>query len=132
MQEIIVDEGKIKCLITGKMRKETPEEYVRQEYCRILLDVYKYPKSYIDVEYPIKVGSTDKRCDIVVFNDNEKSQDNIYWIVETKKKDETYFWIIIITTIVGACKRCIGTGIEWHSCREQHSDRGFCRWSKGL
>ena len=37
MQEIIVDEGKIKCLITGKMRKETPEEYVRQEYCRILL-----------------------------------------------------------------------------------------------
>lgn len=88
MQEIIVDEGKIKCLITGKMRKETPEEYVRQEYCRILLDVYKYPKSHIDVEYPIKVGSTDKRCDIVVFNDEEKSQDNIYWIVETKKKDE--------------------------------------------
>lgn len=57
MQEIIVDEGKIKCLITGKMRKETPEEYVRQEYCRILLDVYKYPKSHIDVEYPIKVKS---------------------------------------------------------------------------
>ena len=39
MQEIILDEGKIKCLITGKMRKETPEEYVRQEYCRVLLDV---------------------------------------------------------------------------------------------
>ena len=88
MQEIIVDEGKIKCLITGKMRKETPEEYVRQEYCRILLDVYKYPRSHIDVEYSIKVGSTDKRCDIVVFNDEEKSQDNIYCIVETKKKDE--------------------------------------------
>ena len=88
MQEIIVDEGKIKCLITGKMRKETPEEYVRQEYCRILLDVYKYPKEHIDVEYPIKVGSTDKRCDIVVFKSEEKSQDNIYWIIETKKKDE--------------------------------------------
>lgn len=86
MQEIIVDEGKIKCLITGKMRKETPEEYVRQEYCRILLDVYKYPKEHIDVEYPIKVGSTDKRCDIVVFKSEEKSQDNIYWIIETKRK----------------------------------------------
>lgn len=36
MQEIIVDEGKIKCLISGKLRKETPEEYVRQEFCRIL------------------------------------------------------------------------------------------------
>ena len=86
MQEIIVNEGKIRCLITGKLRKETPEEYVRQEYCRILLDVYNYPKSHIDVEYSIKVGSSDKRCDIVVFNSEEKSQDNIYWIVETKKK----------------------------------------------
>ena len=50
MQEIIVNEGKIKCLITGKMRKETQEEYVRQEYCRLLLDVYKYPKEHIDVD----------------------------------------------------------------------------------
>lgn len=86
MQEIIVAEGKIKCLISGKYRKETPEEYVRQEFCRILLDIYKYPKSHIEVEYPIKVGSTDKRCDIVVFCDDDKSQDNILWIVETKKK----------------------------------------------
>lgn len=88
MENIIVDEGKIKCLITGKMRKEAPEEYVRQEYCRILLDVYKYPKEFIDVEFPIKVGSTNKRVDIVVFNNSIKSQDNICWIVETKKKDE--------------------------------------------
>lgn len=88
MEEIIVDEGKIKCLITGKMRKETPEEYVRQEFCRILLDVYNYPKEYIDVEFPIKVGSTDKRVDIVIFNNDIKSQDNISLIVETKKKDE--------------------------------------------
>ena len=72
MQEIIVDEGKIKCFITGKMRRETPEEYVRQEYCRILMDVYQYPKSHIEVEYSIKVGSADKRCDIVVFHSEEK------------------------------------------------------------
>ena len=88
MQEIIVDEGKIKCLITGKMRKETPEEYVRQEYCRILLDVYKYPKTHIEVEFPIKVGSTDKRVDIIIFNDTMKSQDNVLLLIETKKKDE--------------------------------------------
>lgn len=88
MQNIIVDEGKIKCLISGKFRKETPEEYVRQEYCRILLDVYKYPKYHIDVEYTIKIGSSDKRVDIVVFNNEVKSQDNILLIVETKKKDE--------------------------------------------
>jgi len=88
MEEIISNEGKIQCLITGKLRKETPEEYVRQEFCRILLDVYHYPKNNIEVEFPIKVGSTDKRCDIVIFNDENKTQDNIYLIVETKKKDE--------------------------------------------
>ncbi len=45
-------------------------------------------KKNIEVEYPIKVGSSDKRCDIVIFNDDIKSQDNILWIIETKKKDE--------------------------------------------
>ena len=89
MTDIIVDEGKIRCLITGKMRKETPEEYVRQEYCRILLDVYGFPKEIIDVEYEIKMGSSSKRVDIVVFNDINKTQDNILLLVETKKKQET-------------------------------------------
>lgn len=89
MSNIIVDEGKIKCLITGKFRKETPEEYVRQEFCRVLLDVYNYPIDNIDLEFSIKIGSTTKRADIVVFNDKTKSQDNVYMVIETKKQQET-------------------------------------------
>ena len=89
MSSLVVTEGNILCLITGKMRKETPEEYVRQEYCRILLDVYKYPKENIGLEFSIKQGSSTTRADIVVFNDKHKSQDNIYLIIETKKKQET-------------------------------------------
>ena len=88
MEPLIVDEGKIKCLITGKLRKETPEEYVRQEYCRILLEVYKYPKENIDLEFPIRIGQGNKRVDIAVFNDTTKSQDNILIVIETKKKNE--------------------------------------------
>lgn len=88
MQNLIVDEGKIICLITGLPRKETPEEYVRQEYCRILLDVYNYPKENIDLEFSIKQGVATKRIDIAVFNSSEKTQDNIYLIIETKKKQE--------------------------------------------
>lgn len=88
MGSLIVDEGKIKCLITGKFRKETPEEYVRQEYCRNLLDVYKYPKDHLEVEFPIKIGRTTKRVDIVVFNSPVKAQDNIFAVIETKKKKE--------------------------------------------
>lgn len=89
MEEIIVENNKILCLITGKYRKATPEEYVRQEYCRNLLYVYNYPKENIDVEVPIKIGRMEKRADIVIYNDQRKSQDNIFLIVETKKKQET-------------------------------------------
>ena len=78
MEQLIIDEGKIKCLITGKLRKETPEEIVRQEFCRSLLEVYKYPQEHIDVEFPIKIGRETKRVDIVVFNDHTKAQDNVY------------------------------------------------------
>lgn len=88
MEPLIFDEGKIKCLITGKYRRETSEEYVRQEYCRILLDVYKYPKEFIDIEFPIKIGRANKRVDIAIFNSSVKAQDNIFAVIETKKKKE--------------------------------------------
>lgn len=88
MEQIIVDEGKIKCIITGKLRKETPEEYVRQEFCRMLLDVYHYPKQHIDLEFQVNIGRETKKADIVIFNSEIKSQDNVYIVVETKKKHE--------------------------------------------
>ena len=34
--------GKIKCFITGKLRKDTPEENVRQRWARSLVDEYGY------------------------------------------------------------------------------------------
>lgn len=89
MEQLVVDEGKIKCLITGKMRKETPEEYVRQEVCRLLVQVYKYPVEHIDVEFPIKIGRETKRVDIAIFNSEVKTQDNMYIVIETKKQQET-------------------------------------------
>jgi type I restriction enzyme M protein len=61
MEQLVVDGGKIKCLITGKLRKETPEEYIRQEFCRLLIQVYKYPPKHIDLEFPIKLGRETKR-----------------------------------------------------------------------
>ncbi|MCY7751466.1 N-6 DNA methylase [Bacillus inaquosorum] len=88
MENIVISDGRIKCLITGKMRKETPEEIVRQEFCRMLLDVYNYPKDCIEIEFPIKIGRTTKRADIVVFHSNQKTQSNAYIVVENKKDKE--------------------------------------------
>lgn len=89
MSQILSVDGKIKCLITEKLRKETPEEFVRQEYINTLLSIYNYPKECIELEFPIKIGSGTKYIDIAIFNSKKKSQDNVYIVVETKKKKET-------------------------------------------
>ena len=89
MSQIIAIDNKIKCLITNKLRKDTPEEFVRQEYINTLLNIYNYPKENIQLEFPIKIGSATKYADIAIFNSKIKSQDNVYLVVETKKKKET-------------------------------------------
>ena len=68
-----------------------PEEQVRQEYERILVDAYGYLKDEIDIEVKIPRGSgyfSDK-ADIVVYNDlvERDPAQHIYGIVETKKPE---------------------------------------------
>lgn len=73
--------------IDGLLRKKTPEEYVRQNVERSLVQEYKYPKGAIAVEYPIKVGSARKRVDLVIFQEGKKSeQASAYILVECKKE----------------------------------------------
>lgn len=88
MTEEVIPPGKKKCFITGKLRKDTAEERVRQDVARSLVEEYGYDKSDIDVEFSIKMGRAKKRADIVIFSENEEhTQENIYLIVEVKAED---------------------------------------------
>ena len=63
----IVPEGKIRDYIDGTIRKDTPEEYVRQTVEKRLVIEHKYPKQRIAVEYPIKMSlssllTKEKEC----------------------------------------------------------------------
>lgn len=89
LEEIeVIPAGKVKCFITGKLRKDTAEERIRQDMARILVEEYKYSKLDIDIEFSIRMGTTTKRADIVVFlKDEAHSQENIYIIVEAKPED---------------------------------------------
>lgn len=51
----------LQCYITGKSRKETPEELVRQEFARLLVEDYGYAKENICFEYPILSNPSDSR-----------------------------------------------------------------------
>jgi hypothetical protein len=78
-----------KVSIFDEIRKKfvilTPEEWVRQNVVRFLLEEKKYPKSYINVEKVIKINSLTKRYDIVVFKPNGK----LFLLVECKAPEVT-------------------------------------------
>ena len=73
----------INCMIRNKEIKLTPEEIVRQLYLMVLIDDYGYNSKFIQVEYAVKTGSTTKRADIVIFEEDRISQP--YIIIELKK-----------------------------------------------
>jgi len=87
VQNIIVPEGKIVDFIDGSFRNDTPEEYVRQQIEKSLVKEYVYPKNLCTVEHSIKVGSSRKRADIVIFETEERQkQEDIKIIVECKQE----------------------------------------------
>jgi len=79
--------GKILCYITYKIRKNTPEENVRQRIAKSLVQEYGYKKGDIDVEFPIKLGASNPRIDLPIFYEGQPHiQENIYIAIETKKE----------------------------------------------
>jgi type I restriction enzyme M protein len=81
-----VPEGKVPDFLTGKFWKDTAEEYVRQNIEKALVRQYRYIPKDCWPEFRIKVGSSTKRVDIVIFRDGmEHKQENTYILVETKQ-----------------------------------------------
>lgn len=79
------DKFLIKCPISNRKKVAKPEEIIRQLTINKLTDALHYPLKRLDVEVPIKMGSTyaSKKADIVVYV--EDSKENPYIIIEVKK-----------------------------------------------
>ncbi|MFT4210748.1 MAG: N-6 DNA methylase [Microbacterium sp.] len=83
-----VPEGKVADYLTGRYVRDTAEEYVRQNIEKALVRQYKYPPKACEPEFAIKVGSSKKRVDVVVFDrENERTQATAFLLVETKRAD---------------------------------------------
>lgn len=84
----LVPPGYIRCYMTGILRKDTPEEHVRQRWARSLVEEYGYPKDDLGIEVPIAMGRSRKRADLAVFrHDAPHLQENILILVEAKRDD---------------------------------------------
>lgn len=83
-----VPEGKVADFLTGNFVNDTPEEYVRQNIEKALVGQYKFAPKDCQPEFAIKVGSSRKRVDIVVFGAGQPhTQPNCHVLVETKRSD---------------------------------------------
>ena len=87
-QVIVIPEGKISDYIDGKLRNDTPEEYVRQTIEKRLINEHKYLPEQIKIEYTLQVGSRRPRANIVIWDRDvtEQTQGTIKLIIECKKE----------------------------------------------
>ncbi|MFY7899275.1 MAG: type I restriction enzyme HsdR N-terminal domain-containing protein [Chitinophagaceae bacterium] len=58
----------------------TPEEWVRQNFIQYLIQEKKYPSSLIAIEKTIQLNDLKKRCDIIVYKNEQP-----WMIVECKE-----------------------------------------------
>jgi type I restriction enzyme M protein len=81
-------EDRIVDYIDGVLRRKSPEEYVRQNMERSLVQEYRYTRDQISVEFRIKVGASRKKVDLAVFLEGKPhTQQNIAMIVECKREE---------------------------------------------
>jgi type I restriction enzyme M protein len=75
----------LKCCVTERERRATPEEIVRQLFLEMLMEDYGYPADRIAIEKPVQMGSGvhDKPADIVIWDKDNPTA--AYIIIECKK-----------------------------------------------
>ena len=56
--------------IRKKYLRLTPEEWVRQNFVKYLIDEKKYPASLIVIEKGLKLNELSKRADILIYKDS--------------------------------------------------------------
>lgn len=111
---IAVPEGKIRDYVDGTFRKDTPEEYVRQNLEKRIVNEHGYPKNIVRIEFGIKLGTSNKRVDIAIFPKDCESflQENIKIIVECKnekvKPSDRNEGVAQLKSYMAACVNC-----EW-------------------
>jgi hypothetical protein len=92
----IKEEESGKEFIFDEQRKQwlrlTEEEWVRQNFVQYLLQVKKYPSSYIAIEKKMKLGEMNKRFDILVFDKAAKPWMMIECKAMHKPLDKTVLW----------------------------------------
>ena len=112
--------------IRKKFMLMTPEEWVRQNVVRFLLEEKKYPKSYINVEKIIKINGLTKRYDIVVFQPNG----SIFLLIECKAPEvpisqNTFDQIARYNMVLEAEFLMVTNGLNHYFCKMDYEKEQY-------
>lgn len=112
--------------IRRKWVRLTPEEEVRQMLLRDLVEQYHVPPGLISVEFSIKIHGMEKRCDVVVFD----QQLNPVLIVECKSRKVPLNQDVMIQTSTYNLNLkvpflLITNGEQLYCCKLEHSNAGI-------
>lgn len=104
----------------------TPEEWIRQNTIKWLVEHKKYSKSLINVEKEIVLYNTKKRYDIVVFNPNG----SLFLLVECKAKNieitqNTFDQIAQYNLALQANFLMVTNGINHYFCKLDYQKKEY-------
>ena len=110
--EMIFDE------IRRKYVRLTPEEWVRQNFVRYLINAGKYPPGLIGIEVMISLNSMKRRVDILVHNRQGKP----VMIVECKEPevridDNVFDQIVAYNMALKTLYIVVTNGIDHYACK---------------
>lgn len=96
----------------------TPEEWVRQNFIRYIIEEKYYPAAYIAIEKQIELNGMRKRCDAVVYNPNLEP----ILIIEFKAPkitltQETFDQAAVYNSKLNVNYLIISNGLNHYSCK---------------
>ena len=104
----------------------TPEEWVRQNFLKYLVEEKKYPASLISVEMEFKLNNLSKRSDAVVFDRNANPILILECKATTVKIDQLVFEQIARYNMQLMVKYLIVTnGLSHYCCKINFANQSF-------
>ena len=111
-----------KLVIFDSQRKRyvalTPEEWVRQNFIRFLIEAKGYPAAYLAIEKQLNINGMKKRCDAILYNEHAQP----FLIIELKAPNvaisqTTFDQVAVYNAKLKVDFFIISNGIEHFCCK---------------
>lgn len=111
-----------KLVILDSLRKRyvalTPEEWVRQNFIRFLIEEKGYPAAYLAIEKQLNMNGMKKRCDAILYNEHALP----FLIIELKAPNvaisqATFDQVAVYNAKLKVDFFIISNGIEHYCCK---------------